>query len=76
MNQPALSDYVTACFAAAGCTRQIVGEMAMDALFHISQGIPRVAGKLLTTALRVAHEQEKDIICERIIEQARELVLA
>lgn len=76
MNQTALSDYVTACLSAAGCTRQIVGEMAMDAVFHISQGIPRVAGKLLTTALRVAHEEEKDIICERIIEQARELVLA
>ena len=39
-------------------------------------GTPRVAEKLLMTALRVAHEEEKDIICERIIEQARELVLA
>lgn len=76
MDQSTLSKYVTACIKAAGCQRQIIGDMAMDALFHISQGIPRVAGKLMTTALRMAHEQGKDIICERIIEQARELTLA
>lgn len=76
MDQSTLSQYITTCIAHAGCTRQIIGDVAMDAVFHISQGIPRIAGKLVTTALRVAHEEKKDIVCERIIEQARELTLA
>jgi type II secretory pathway predicted ATPase ExeA len=76
MDQSTLSQYITTCIAHAGCTRQIIGDVAMDAVFHISQGIPRIAGKLVTTALRVAHEENKDIVCERIIEQARELTLA
>jgi MSHA biogenesis protein MshM len=75
MNQTELSDYVTACLNAAGCTRQIIGDVAMDAVFHVSQGIPRITGKLLTTALRIAHKDEKDIISEHLIEQAREMVL-
>ena len=76
MDQSALSQYITACIGAAGCKRQIIGDIAMDAVFHISKGIPRIAGKLVTTALRVADEENKDIVCERIIEQARELTLA
>jgi len=75
MSQDTLSEYITACIGNAGCTRQIIGDVAMDAVFHISKGVPRIAGKLITTALRVAHEQDKDIVCERIIEQARELTL-
>lgn len=75
MSQSTLTDYILACLSHAGCQRQIISDMAMDAVFHISQGIPRIAGKLVTTALRVAHEEEKDIICEQIIDAARGLTL-
>ncbi|MGP8322276.1 MAG: ExeA family protein [Methanosarcinaceae archaeon] len=76
MNKKEFSAYILACLSAAGCERQILGDVAMDAAFHLSKGIPRIIGKLLTTAMRIAHEDKKDIICERIIEQAKELVLA
>ena len=75
MSQSVLSEYITSCITHAGCTRQLISDTAMDAVFHISKGIPRIAGKIMTTALRVAHEEGKDIICERIIEQSRELTL-
>jgi type II secretory pathway predicted ATPase ExeA len=76
MNKDELSQYVNACLNSAGCTRQIVGDVAMDAVFHISQGIPRIAGKLLTAAMRIAHQDGKDVISEQIIDQSREIVLA
>ncbi len=76
MNQKTLSAYIIACLSAAGCNRQIIGNVAMDAVYHISQGIPRIAGKLVTVALRLAHEEGVDIVSEQIIEQAWELTLA
>lgn len=75
MSQSGLAEYITSCMNQAGCTRGVIGTMAMDAVFHISKGIPRIAGMLVTNALRVAHEEEKDIVCEQIIERARKLTL-
>jgi type II secretory pathway predicted ATPase ExeA len=75
MDKTELPLYIHACLSAAGCTRHIIGDIAMDALYHISQGIPRLAGKLMTTAMRLAHQDGKDLICEHLIEQSRELVL-
>jgi type II secretory pathway predicted ATPase ExeA len=70
-----LVDYVEACLGAAGSTRQIVSDTALDAVFHLSRGIPRTAGKLLGIGLRIAHQKDKDIVCDRIIEETRKEVL-
>lgn len=70
-----LNDYVEACFAAAGCTRQVVSDTAMDAVFHLSHGIPRTAGKILGLGLRIAHDNGKDIICDQVVEAVRQEVL-
>jgi len=70
-----MANYVEVCLDAAGCTRQVVGDTALDAVFHLSRGIPRTAGKLLGIGLRIAHQKDKDIVCDRIIEEARKEVL-
>ena len=74
--RPQLHEYVTACLAAAGSTRQILTDPAVDATFHLSHGLPRIAANLMSVALRLAHEQDADIVCDRIMEEAaRELML-
>ena len=75
MDQKELPQYIQACFKHAGCPRQLLSPQALDAVFHISKGIPRIAGKLITNALRLTDESQKDIVCEQIIEQARELTM-
>lgn len=70
-----LAEYIEACLVAAGCKRQVVSDTALDAAFHLSRGIPRTAGKILGIGLRIAHQQGKDIVCDRIIEEARKEVL-
>lgn len=75
MNKDELSLYINACLRSAGCARQVIGDVAMDAIYHISQGIPRIAGKLITTALRVAHQMNQDMVSEQTIDNARELVV-
>jgi len=65
-----LQDFIIACLAAAGCTRQVFTDPALDATFHLSHGLPRTAASLLAIALRLAHEQDKDIVCDRVIEDA------
>jgi Cdc6-like AAA superfamily ATPase len=49
--------------------------MAFDAVFHLSHGVARNAAKILGIALRLAHEHDKDIIDDHLIENACKEVL-
>ena len=75
LNRDELSEYVESCLANAGCTHQVLADTALDAVFHLTRGVPRIAAKLLGISLRVAHKRNKDIVCEQIIEEARKEIL-
>jgi len=64
-------EFALHCLREAGCSRQIVSDTALEAAHRLSQGLPRTAAKLLGLALRIAHEQGRDIICDRVIDDAR-----
>ena len=75
LNREEFERWVVCCLEAAGCTRQIVTDIAMDAAFHLSRGVPRSAAKLFDLSLRLCHEQERDIVCENVIELATKEVM-
>jgi type II secretory pathway predicted ATPase ExeA len=75
MGRQDLKKYVAGCLKAAGCKRQIISDMAFDAVFHLSHGVARNAAKILGIALRLAHEHDKDIIDDHLIENACKEVL-
>lgn len=39
-------------------------------LFRASRGVPRLAGRLLRSALRLAHERDQSFVDEHILEAA------
>lgn len=57
---------------AAGATEKLVSDPAMEILCRTSRGIPRVASKLLRTALREAHYRDQRFVDERVLEAAIE----
>jgi len=62
---------------AAGATSRLLGEEAMEMLFRASRGTPRLASRLLRTALRRAHEHDQSFVDEHRMQQAvDELALA
>jgi type II secretory pathway predicted ATPase ExeA len=64
------NDWVVNCLSEAGCTRQIVSDMGMDAAFCATRGVVRKAAHLFDYSLRLCHEKNRDIVCEQIIEQS------
>jgi len=68
--------WVRQCMSNAGCKRDVATETALDAAFHLSRGVPRTAAKILGVSLSVAHELDKDIVDEQVVELAsKELLL-
>lgn len=75
LSRTEMSEYVETCLANAGCTRQVIADTALNAAFQLTRGVPRTAAKLLGISLRIAHKLNKDIVCERIVDDARKEVL-
>jgi type II secretory pathway predicted ATPase ExeA len=60
--------------SAAGAKDKLLSDPALEMLFRASHGIPRVASRLLRTALREAHRREQTFVDERVLETAIELM--
>lgn len=58
--------------SAAGATDKLLSDPALEMLFRVSHGFPRVAARLLRTALREAHRREQAFIDEHVLEAAIE----
>jgi len=67
---------VAASLAAVGARDKIVAEPALDLLFRQSRGLLRVAGKLLRSALRFAHERDQSFVDEATMALAVDEVLS
>jgi type II secretory pathway predicted ATPase ExeA len=57
-------DAVRGSLSAVGARDKIIAEPALDLLFRQSRGLFRVAGKLLRSALRFAHERDQSFVDE------------
>jgi MSHA biogenesis protein MshM len=55
---------------AAGATTNLLSDPARDLLVRTSRGVPRVAARLLRTALRLADERDQTFIDEQVMAQA------
>lgn len=67
---------ILAALAAVGCTEKIIADPALDLLFRQSRGFLRLAGKLLRTSLRLAHDRDQSFVDEATMLLAVEDVLA
>lgn len=63
---------VTHGLRAVGAKKKLVNDPALEMLFRTSHGIPRIASRLLRTALREAHQRQQDFIDEHVLEAAVE----
>ena len=57
---------------AAGAKMKVLNDPAREMLFRACHGLPRVASRLLRTALREAHRREQDFVDEHVVEAAIE----
>jgi len=55
---------------AAGSQSKLLSDPALEMLFRASRGVPRLAGRLLRSALRLAHERDQSFVDEHILEAA------
>lgn len=55
---------------AAGAQQKLLSEPALELLFRTSRGVPRLAARLLRTALRLAHERNQGFVDEHLLEAA------
>ena len=53
---------------AAGATTKIVSDSAAELLYRASRGVPREAGRLLREGFISAHEQERPMVDDTILE--------
>lgn len=60
--------------SAVGAKEKLVSDPALEMLFRVSHGVPRVASRLLRTALREAHRREQSFVDEHVLESAVEQV--
>jgi MSHA biogenesis protein MshM len=60
--------------AAVGGKNKLLADPALELLFRSSRGVLRVAGKLLRSALRLAHEHDQAFVDEHLMEQAVEQI--
>jgi len=54
---------------AAGATSKIVSDSAMELLYRVSRGLPREAARLLRESLILAHEQDRSIVDDTVLER-------
>jgi type II secretory pathway predicted ATPase ExeA len=60
--------------SAVGAKDKLLSDPALEMLFRHTHGIPRVASRLLRTALREAHRRDQSFVDERVLEAAIELM--
>ena len=56
--------------AAAGATRKIFSDAALEMLVRQSNGVPRLCGRLIRASLRRAHELGQDFVDETVLQAA------
>jgi len=57
---------------AVGAKDKLLSDPALEMLFRATHGVPRVASRLLRTALREAHHRDQSFVDEHVIEAAIE----
>jgi type II secretory pathway predicted ATPase ExeA len=57
---------------AVGAKDKLLNDPALEMLFRASHGIPRVASRLLRTALREAHQRDQSFVDDHVVEAAIE----
>ncbi len=70
LSRDAFAEAVEYSLKAAGASSRLLGEEAMEMLFRASRGTPRLASRLLRTALRRAHEHDQSFVDEHRMQQA------
>jgi MSHA biogenesis protein MshM len=68
-DRAAFAAFITGSLEAVGATEKIVADPAMEMLLRASRGLPRVASKLLRTALLRAHDRDQGFVDEHILEE-------
>jgi len=58
--------------SAAGAKDKLLSDPALEMLFRATRGVPRVASKLLRSALREAHHRDQSFVDEHVLEAAIE----
>jgi type II secretory pathway predicted ATPase ExeA len=51
----------------AGATSKLISDPALEVIWRVSQGIPRIASRLLRAALMLAHERDLRFVDEHIV---------
>jgi type II secretory pathway predicted ATPase ExeA len=59
----------------AGATQKLLADPALEQLYRASRGVPRIASRILRTALRLAHEKDQNFVDEAVMEQAVDEIL-
>jgi type II secretory pathway predicted ATPase ExeA len=57
-------DMIEHGFTAAGATTKILAEPALEILWRVSHGVPRVASRMLRASLELAHERDQSFVDE------------
>ncbi len=61
-------DFLSHGLEAAGATTKVVSDTAAELLYRVSRGVPREAARLLRESLILAHEQERSIVDDTVVE--------
>jgi len=75
LEPPARDDFVAMVhhgLRAVGAKDKLMSDPALELLFRAAHGVPRVASRLLRTALREAHHRDQSFIDEQVLEAAIE----
>jgi type II secretory pathway predicted ATPase ExeA len=64
------AEFVEHGLTSVGATQKLFSDSALELLFRASRGIPRMASKILRTALQLAHERDQNFIDDPVMEAA------
>ena len=64
--------FIDHALKAAGATSRLLSDPALEMLLRQSNGVPRLASRLLQTTLRIAHERDQSFVDEHILDAAIE----
>jgi type II secretory pathway predicted ATPase ExeA len=70
LERDAFVDLVKHGLEAAGAQSKLLAEPAVELLYRSSRGVPRVASRLLRSALTLAHERDQNFVDEHVLEDA------
>jgi type II secretory pathway predicted ATPase ExeA len=68
LDREAFAALVDHALKAAGATNNLLSDPARELLFRSSRGVPRIASKLLRSALARAHERDQSFVDDHTIE--------